>query len=210
MQYSVPWTSLSMVLGIAMSGTPLSCERLGEAERVVAADGHQVVEAQALDVLEHDGRQVVESSPSVVIVGRLLGGEVRAAAGRARILPRVGPRGVEHRAAGPVDGPRVDAVEGHDVARVGRARRALVGQALPAAADAEDLVAELGGAVGDALDDAVEAGDVAAAGQDADASWLGPSARHSPVSAPVARARGCVADGPRVAPERGGRPDGAV
>ena len=48
------------------------------------------------------------------------------------------------------------------------AAAALVGQALPAAPDAEDLVAEVGGAVDDALDDRVEAGDVAAAGEDAD------------------------------------------
>ena len=44
-----------------------------------------------------------------------------------------------------------------------------VGQALPAATDAEDVVAGLGRSIDDALDDGVEAGDVAAAGQDGDA-----------------------------------------
>ena len=75
----------------------------------------------------------------------------------------------------------------------------LVGQALPAAADADDLVAELVGAVGDALDDAVEAGDVAAPGEDADAWFLGhdslvfPSAgRTSPHPVLVISAVGCV------------------
>ena len=85
-------------------------------------------------------------------------------------LARVRARGVEHRAAGPVDRPGVDPVEDADVLGVELGAAALVGQALPAAADADDLVAELGRAVDDALDDRVEAGNVAAAGEDADPS----------------------------------------
>ena len=49
----------------------------------------------------------------------------------------------------------------------------LRGPALPAAADADDLVPELAGAVDDALDDRVQARDVSPAREDADAHrWL--------------------------------------
>ena len=54
--------------------------------------------------------------------------------------------------------------------RVGQGIEAEVGQALPAAADADDLVADLGRPVDDRLDDRVQARDVAAAGQDSDPS----------------------------------------
>ena len=90
-------------------------------------------------------------------------------------LARVRPRGVQDRAAGPVDGPGVVAVERPEVVGVGSELRADVGQPFPAAADPEDLVAHLGRAVDDALDDGVEARDVAAAGQDPDALQRGHS-----------------------------------
>ena len=38
MQYSVPWTSLSIVLGMATSGTPAFDQDLRVRQRVVAAD----------------------------------------------------------------------------------------------------------------------------------------------------------------------------
>ena len=68
-----------------------------------------------------------------------------------------------HGPAGAIDRPRVAPVERPQVVGVELAARLDVGQALPAAADADDLDAELGGAVGDALDDGVEARHVAAA-----------------------------------------------
>ena len=85
MQYSVPWTSLSMVLGMAIERHAVVVQRLREAQRVVAADRDEVVEAQALDVLEHDGRQVVDLAVDGCMLGRALG--VRCAGSRsARIL----------------------------------------------------------------------------------------------------------------------------
>ncbi len=146
-------------------------ERLREAQRVITTDGHQVVDAQPLDVLEHDGRQV----PGLAILGHRVQARLRDVVGQRRLrhLPGVRARGMEHRAAGPVDGPGVHAIEGHDIARVGDRPGDLVRQPFPAPADAHDLVAEVGRAIGDALDDAVEAGDVPASGQDADASGAG-------------------------------------
>ena len=57
-----------------------------------------------------------------------------------------------------------------------------VGQALPAAADAEADPADLAGPIHDALDDRVEPGDVAAAGENGDAfhDCTGHAARSEP------------------------------
>jgi hypothetical protein len=74
------------------------------------------------------------------------------------------------RSAGAVDRPGVPAVERPDVLLVKVGARPHVGQGLPAPAEADHLEAELGGAIDDALDDGVEAGDVAAPGEDADAT----------------------------------------
>ena len=172
MQYSVPWTSLSIVLGMATSGTPCVVERLGEAQRVVAADGDEVVEAHGLDVLEHDRREVV------AVLADRASASARSATRWAGSGSRFILRGLVREVcsqvpAGAVDGARGDAVERHDVLVVERGARPLVGQALPAATDAADLEAQLGRAIRDALDDAVEAGDVAAPGEDADPAWPG-------------------------------------
>ena len=55
MQYSVPLTSLSIVLGIAISGTPSSIQHARVGQRVVAADRDEVVQAQVLDVVRTTG-----------------------------------------------------------------------------------------------------------------------------------------------------------
>ena len=140
-----------------------------ERQGVVAADRHQVVEPQRARCCP--GRRGVRSyTPRRLPVGDGRPGRARRGRAAGPHLARVRARRVEHRAAGPVDRPGVDPVERPDVLRVELGPGSLVGQALPAAADAEDLVAELGRAVDDALDDRVEAGDVAAAGEDADPS----------------------------------------
>ena len=90
-----------------------------------------------------------------------------------RHLARVRPRGVEDRPAGPLDRPRVDPVERAEVVAGRPGRRPEVGQPFPSPADAEGRVARLRGAVDDALDDGVEAGHVAAAGEDRDPFWFG-------------------------------------
>ena len=64
------------------------------------------------------------------------------------------------------------AIELAQVAATVLERRVHVGQALPPAADPDRLPAELGGPVHDALDDRVEARDIAAAGEDRDAFHL--------------------------------------
>ena len=61
MQYSVPWTSLSIVLGMATSGTPAFDQDLRVGQRVVAADRDQDVDAERREVVEDERRQVVEA-----------------------------------------------------------------------------------------------------------------------------------------------------
>ena len=90
-------------------------------------------------MVEHQRRQVVEA-----VVGRELGAVGVGQPGRQGLgahLARVGPRGVQDGAAGPVDRPRVDPVERAQVAAAVGQLGLDVGQALPAAADAEHLVA---------------------------------------------------------------------
>ena len=55
MQYSVPRTSLSIVLGTPITGNPALERAAAKAERVVAADGDQAADAQALQILQTMG-----------------------------------------------------------------------------------------------------------------------------------------------------------
>jgi hypothetical protein len=75
---------------------------------------------------------------------------------------------MEDRATRPLDGSSIDPVERQQVRPVQLVAELHVGQAFPAAADAEHRMADLGGPVDDALDDGVEPWHVAPAGQDAD------------------------------------------
>jgi len=61
MQYSVPWTSLSMVLGTATSLTPWSARTWLKLRVSSAADRDEVVQAELLDVLEDHGCEVVDA-----------------------------------------------------------------------------------------------------------------------------------------------------
>ena len=58
MQYSVLRTSLSIVLGCAITLKPVPVQARGIAERVVAADGDQVVEPQLFQIFKHLRSQV--------------------------------------------------------------------------------------------------------------------------------------------------------
>jgi hypothetical protein len=145
----------------------LATEARGIAQRVVTTDGDERADAQRLEILEHQRGQVVP----VVAGGQARGAPV-VQPGRERGLAHgrwVGARGVQHRPTGPIDGPRADPIQGAEEAAAVVARRVDVGQPLPAAADAESLPADLAGAVDDALDDRIQARDVAAAGEDSDA-----------------------------------------
>ena len=86
MQYSVPGTSLSIVFGIATSGTPASTRTRREAQRVVAADRDEVVEPEPLDVVEDERRQVVDVRRPVAIAGEPVAVDARRAAVEPRIF----------------------------------------------------------------------------------------------------------------------------
>jgi hypothetical protein len=85
---------------------------------------------------------------------------------------------VQERAAGAVDGAGVEGVQRQDVARFAfGVVEVQVGQALPAATNADHFGAHLDPAVSHLFDDRVEAGDVAAACEDNDSlghalSWV--------------------------------------
>src|SRR5262249_17217255 len=85
-------------------------------------------------------------------------------------LRRIGAARVQHGAAAPVDGARIFLVERHHVARhAGRVLDIEVGEGLPAAAQAEHVDLVVARPIGHALDDAIEAGPIAAAGENTDA-----------------------------------------
>ena len=189
MQYSVPWTSLSIVLGIATRGTPSltrTCEKDSVSSPPIVT---RTSRPRCREVVEDQRRQVVDAVADLVAAPAPRRPST-AAGPRPRIFARVRPRGVEDRAAGPVDRPGVDPVERSEVVGIELGAGPDVGQALPAAADAEDLVAGLGRPVDDALDDGVETRDVAAAGEDARCVLVAVMAR---VMLPSAGAPGPVA-----------------
>ncbi len=140
-------------------------------QRVVASDRHEPLGAEALEVLEHDRCQVV-----AILVDLQPGPALRREMGRQAGRPhprRIGPRRMEDRPAGPVDRPGRDPVERPDVLRIGLGSWPLMGQALPATPDPEDLGAHLGRPIDDALDDRVQPWDVATTGEDGDPARCG-------------------------------------
>src|SRR6516162_1309174 len=98
---------------------------------------------------------------------KILAGEV---IGQLPHLGGVGASGMQRGAAASVDGAGVLAVQRDNVAGpAGRILEIEVRERLPAATQTENLDVVLAAAVGNALDDCVEAGDVPAAGENADA-----------------------------------------
>ncbi len=119
-------------------------ELLADAEGVLAADGHERVELEALDVPQHLGRAIHALVADLVLEGI---GARRAQVGAAVAVP--GAHGVH------VERPGVltEAVE----------------QAFPSVVDADDVDAVVGRAVDEAADRRVQARRVAAAREHADA-----------------------------------------
>jgi hypothetical protein len=144
---------------MAMTGTPSSCIRshvdalLFEYPQGVRGE---VLDAVALDLVGEEVGDLIDAHPA-----------------------RVGPGGVEEGAAGAVDRPHhlggeIDEVVGEGAGIVGVG----VEQAAPAAADADNLVTLGRHPIDDRLDAGIQAGNVAAAGQDSDSHvaslcWIG-------------------------------------
>src|SRR5918999_6239567 len=77
---------------------------------------------------------------------------------------------MQHGASAPIDGAGVLAIERDDVVRpAGGILKIHVREPLPATTEAEDLDVVLAAAIGNALDDRVEAGNVAPTSENADA-----------------------------------------
>src|SRR5664279_1887032 len=140
---------------------------LTEAQGIVAAYRDEVVQIELLDVVEDYGREVVHALLDLELLEAIRPDVRRKLAGLH--LARVRPGRVQPRAAGAIDRAGIGPIERHDVVRIQAGARLHVGQAFPAAPDAHDLVAKLSCAIDDALDDGIEAGDVAASREDADA-----------------------------------------
>src|SRR4029077_9248289 len=141
-----------------------------EGEGCVASAGDEAADAEAFEIFEDDGREVV-----ILAVERkffdAIGGD---GPGELRFdhFARVGARGVQDSAAGAVNGAGVFAIERANVG-VGGIRGIHVREAFPAFADADDGAAEFRGAIDDGLDDGIQAGHVAAAGEDGDFVFCG-------------------------------------
>jgi hypothetical protein len=85
-------------------------------------------------------------------------------------LGRIGATRVQHGAAAPVYRARVVTVQRDDVVgRTGRVLEVHVREGLPTTAEADDLDVVLTAAICNALDNCIEAGNVAAARENADA-----------------------------------------
>jgi hypothetical protein len=133
-------------LGNGDDGDALLGEVGGKAKRAVAAERHHRVDAEPVERRED--------------AGSLVPGLQR---------PRVGAGGVEHRAAHPVEAAHALARQRQAVGGDGRRVVWIDGEhALPAAAEPGHLPTEIVGGKGDRPDAGVEAGHVAAAGEDAD------------------------------------------
>src|SRR6266478_5913221 len=137
----------------------------GVAEGVVAADGNEVIDAEPSKVLEDIGSEVV-------LVGGIGVFKVSRNAGLADAAG-IGARRVQKGAAGATGA--VDDFFGEHQEVVGVVVVLIADhfdEAGPAVTNADDFVAFAKSAKGDGADGRVEAGDVAAAGEDADDAFL--------------------------------------
>src|SRR5205823_2110826 len=136
------------------------------AQRVVAADRHQVFQPQRADVLEHRAGYV-EHLGGGAVLGGLFHGECPTRQNRGQLLHFgwVGARAVQIGAAGAVDGARVLAVQRQNVAHAaGGVFQVDVGQPLPSAADPDHLTADLASAVNHRFDYGIQTWNIAATG----------------------------------------------
>src|SRR6266581_8042956 len=142
-------------------------------ERVVAADGDQMFDAEPREVRQHLAGDVPRPGCDAALRAER-GWKVVADEMIWQLLHlgRIGAARVQHGAAAPVYGARVVTVQRDDV--VGPAGRVLevhVREGLPTTAEADDLDVVLAAAICHALNDCVETGNVAAARENADAPF---------------------------------------
>src|SRR6266852_6443320 len=141
------------------------------AERVIAADGDERINAEPGEILEDFGSEVVFLGGELVLEMRRdagLGHPAGIGTGRME----KGAAG----AAGAINGLFVEKEEVVGVVVILRADH--VHEAGPAVANADDLVAFANGAKSDAADGGIETGNIAASGKDADDAFLGVDVSH--------------------------------
>src|SRR5882724_1745472 len=158
-------------------------------ERVVAADGDQVFDAEPRKVGQHLAGEVPRLSRAAAPGTRgnwdIVADEMT---GQPLYFGRIDAARVQHGAAAPVDGASVFTVQRHEVVRpAGRVLEVQVREGLPPTAETDDLDVVLTAAISHALDDRVEAGDVAAARENADAF-----SRHAHLPGLACRNNACV------------------
>ena len=141
----VPTMSLSMVLGTPTSGIPSFEKRCAIAERAVAADDHQGIEAHPMEHLDHPGRVVL-----------------LAVGGLDRVRERVAPiDGAENGPAAPENAGDV---------RGGQHTRTIgLDQPVEAVFEADHLNPVVDAGLHDGADDSIQSRGVAAARQNSDA-----------------------------------------
>src|SRR5580698_2713921 len=137
----------------------------GEAERIVAADGDQAIDAEALKIFYDDRSEVVKFAVEGKFL-QLVGGDVRGDFVGGDFT-WIGAGSVQPGAAAAVDGTRIFAGELTIEARFAGIGVIHIGEAFPAFADAGDGAPHFGGAVNYRFDHGIQAGDVAAACQNA-------------------------------------------
>ena len=116
-----------------------------EAERVVTANRDQAIDAQALQIADHDGGEVVNFAVERKLF-QILGRNIFRKLGGGHFA-RIGARGVQDGAAGAVDGARVFARELANIKIVVGAIGIEMREPFPSAANAGDGAADLAGAV---------------------------------------------------------------
>ena len=140
----------------------------GVTQRIIAADGYQIVQLQRLQIFQHPLRHVI----SGVLLAVLLALRRRKIAPRQKRrnrfhLGRIRAARMQKCAARALDRARIVAGQRQYVARL--ARRVVevdVGQALPPAAQADHFIIQLTRAIRNAFNDGVQARDIAPASQD--------------------------------------------
>ena len=161
-----------MVFGTAITLTPMRVQLGRIAQRVVAADGDQRVQPQRFDVLQHLLAHVVRRSTSCRPWCSLFW-ENPGPSGSPASCPSStdwsGCCAARCRRSGRWCACSRASAAGCSVPCWLGSSRVHMREPFPPAANPDDFAAVLRGAVGDFLDDRVEAGNVAASGQDSDA-----------------------------------------
>jgi hypothetical protein len=152
---------LSIVFGNGDHRDPLLVETEAVRQRVVTADGDEHVEFRRFQHWEHIVGEIVGSVSRVTVAeecGETVGCHLR----------RIGPRRVQEGPSGAVDGPDHARIQCDQVLlEAGPVFRVGFDEPTPATADPDHIVTFVGDPVDHCLDTGVQAGDVAATGEDA-------------------------------------------